>query len=238
MINFEENVNNIVLPTQVRRQSIQEGIVGDNLHKAPNPYSETPVTPDNFPSTHDERPQLHKVEPKEIHHIRYNTLYDSLRTTQAWRYRADVHADGFITSIPGGAAQALITLNEVPNLRLSRWPGGVQCYYCLSFFSICPLAPTLGGTGGTALHVFDGSGQSYPLGTFPGNTAYTNSLGILLPNTIVDPGDKRVGTLLLEEDASGAAISYTFQMAFSIAYLLPTDNGESEHETKHYSGNP
>jgi len=228
----------LTIPTQVKRQAISEGIVGTNLHKAPNPYSETPVTPVNFPPVDDRRLELHKVEPPIYHDIRYNTLYDSLRTTQGWRYRADVHADGFITSVPGGQATASINLVETPNLRLSRWPGGVQCYFCLSFFSICPLAPTLGGTGGTAIHIFDGSGQSFPLGTFPGNTAYTNSMGLLLPNTIVDPGDKRIGTLLLEEDASGAAITYTYQMAFSIAYLLPSHEGYKTDEQQHIIRTP
>jgi hypothetical protein len=222
MIEQDENARLYNLPTQVRRQVIQEGIVGTNLNKAPNPYSESPVTPFNFPPTHDERPVLRKVEPQIHADIHYNTLYDSLRTTQGWRYRADVHADGFITSIPGSPAQAALTLNETPNLRLSRWPGGVQCYYVLTLFSICPLNPALTGTGGTALHLIDNSGQSYPIGTFPGATAFTQSFGVILPNTIVDPGDKKVGVLLLEEDASGAANTYTFQMAFSIAYLLPS----------------
>jgi hypothetical protein len=235
MINYEENTNGIVLPTQVRRQSIQEGIVGTNLRKAPNPYSETPITPENFPPTHDERLRAIKPHIEKALEPQLNKIYDSLRTTQAWRYTSDNLATGVITTIANVQVATPVTLLVPLDVRLSRWPGAVQMYLVLRSFSMAPQTAVIATVEALdCLYQDTVGGQLVALGDFLNNNSINVSPQVLIPTPITDPGVKTVGNLLVTLATGGTPAAYNYQIGFSYAYLLPEIHGYQEIETPPY----
>jgi hypothetical protein len=211
------------LPTQVRRQVIQEGIVGTNLNKAPNPYSETPVTPFNFPPTHDERPQLHKVEPRELYVPRYNELYSSLRTRGDWRYAIDNYAIGQFTTIANTTLQVPVTLAiALDNKRLSQWPDAINLYLCLRAFALAPLVKVLATVVGLTVVFQDTGGLAIPIGATESDTPINSQTVILFTTPITDPGIMNIGTLLVKLEPTGTPATYDYMIGVSYAYLAAT----------------
>jgi hypothetical protein len=232
---LSEYVSIGALPTQVRRQLIQEGIVGTNLYKAPNPYTETPVTPENFPPVHDDRPRAHKPKLEKALEPQLNRIYDSLRTTQAWRYTSDNLATGVITTIANTQVAAPCTLLVPLDVRLSRWPGAVQMYLVLRSFSMAPQTATI-----ATVEVLDClyqdtvGGQLVALGDFLNNSSINVSPQVLIPTPITDPGVKTVGNLLITLATGGTPGTYNFQVGYSYAYLLPEIHGYEQVEVPPY----
>lgn len=174
------------------------------------------------------RPEKHLV-PK------FNILYDSLRTPNAWRYMADAAAKGTITTVQNGTAQVPVTLLKQPLLRLSQWPNAVQVHLVIRFFGLVPQGiPT--GNGTNEVFFFDNAGIPVPLGEFlaqsGGNSVYdhilptpvTDSLSSGSPATATTGNEgPSVGFLsVFASNTAGISQVYNWSMSFSLAYLLPS----------------
>lgn len=207
----------------------------------PNPYQKevdtTPLAPV------DTRPRL--VKP--IEHVlvpKFNQLYDSLRSTQGWRYMADGLASGTISTTVNTTVTTPVNLSKSPNWRLEQWPGGVQVYLAVRFFGIAPQTIPTANAGIEVLFI-DQFGNIAPLGEFLGATGGNSSYDTILPTPITDPGNTNVGTLSvsLANVATSNAV-YNWSIGFSAVYLLPARYGyemiedqewtDTQHKDKHH----
>jgi hypothetical protein len=187
----------------------------------------------HYPTEQDIRPRFYKP----LEHVlvpKFNTLYDSLRSTQGWKYMADAMAKGTITTTPGATASAQVTLATDPKFRLEQWPGGVQVYLAIRFFGIVPQAvPT--ANGGMEVVYIDGGGNQAPLGEYLSQSGGNSNYDVILPNAITDPGTTSLGTLTVTQ-ANVASSGGTFQwsIGYSALYLLPARYGYEIMEDEEY----
>lgn len=195
-----------------------------------NPYQPKKI---NYPTEADIRPRFYKP----IEHVlvpRYNQLYDSLRSTQGWRYMADAMAKGTITTTPGATALADVTLASNPQFRLEQWPGAVQVFLAIRFFGIVPAAvPT--ANGGMEVIYIDKSGNQAPLGEYLSQAGGNSNYDVIMPMAITDPGTTALGTLSVTQ-ANVASSGGTFQwsIGFSAIYMLPARYGYEMIEDESY----
>lgn len=192
------------------------------------PVREELTHPENAPDPkHWQDTRLHQVKPNHpITAPVYNELYDSLRTTRAWRYMADAFANGTITPTAGSTVTAKITAT-VPGgiLRLSQWPDGVQAYFVVHSFGIAPQAAPVTG-GALEVLLIDPGGYTIPIGDFWSATGGNSGQDIILPNPITDPGKLDLGLLSIQLQPGGAsAVTYNWSMGLGIVYLLPNIKG-------------
>lgn len=175
------------------------------------------------------RPEKHLV-PK------LNTLYDTLRTPNAWRYMADAFAHGTIATTVNSTVSANVTLQKTPLIRLSQWPNAVSAHLVVRFFGIVPQGlPTT--QAGMECIFYDNAGNGVPLGELlsqaGGNSVYDH----VLPTPFTDSQSSgspvgqepagaegpTVGTLQVTlPNVATSNGTYFFSMSFSIAYLLPS----------------
>lgn len=173
------------------------------------------------------RPEKHLV-PK------FNTLYDTLRTPNAWRYMADAFAHGTISTTVNATVTANVTLQKIPLIRLSEWPNAISAHLVVRFFGIAPQAvPTT--QAGMECIFYDNAGNGIPLGELlsqsGGNSVYdhiiptpfTDSQSSGSPVGLEPAGPEGPTVGILQVTLPNVATSngtYFFSMSFSIAYLL------------------
>jgi hypothetical protein len=157
---------------------------------------------------------------------RYNVLYDSFRTKQGWRYAADYYANGTVTTVAGSAVLVdvdltLPTNTQSPNWRLEQWPGGTQVFLCIRFFSVGPQTASLATAGEIDVLFYDDFGNIAPLGVVPNNGFYNNNNDTIMPTPLTDSGAANVGVLSFTLNSGATVGTYSWQMAFAAAYMLP-----------------
>lgn len=171
--------------------------------------------------------------------VRYNRLYDTLRTEQAWRYMADVSFySTFTTSV--GSVQIPITLSQPLNLRIKQWPGSTQAFLVLRTFSCAPQAASLTTLGAIDIQFQASGGYSVPLGDFGSFGNINVNYQTIIPQPLTDSGMTNLGTLIVALSTGASTATYYFQMGFSMAYLLPTmepwepeEKGENDESDMH-----
>lgn len=161
----------------------------------------------------------------------YNKLYDSFRSTQGWRYAADGEAEGTVTTVAGSAVLSAVALNlpantQSPNWRLEQWPGGVQLFLVVRYFSMGPQTATFATQGAINVVFLDQFGNLAPLGIAPNNGFFQNGNTAVLPGPITDSGQqKNLGNLSFTLNSGATVGTYAWQLGFSVAYLLPAMKG-------------
>lgn len=191
-----------------------------------NPYTEQLKKPVGH---EDHRPFMLKQK-LPILVPRYNQLYDSLRSQQAWRYSADNSAGGTFVTTAGATVATAVALRNTPNYRTSQWPGGVQVYLVIRSFSFAPQTATFATPGALDVTFVDKSGNLVPVGDFISNQSGNIGFDTLLPVPITDPGELTVGSLNVALNAGATVGTYNWQLGFSYAYLVPAiDAYKVEH---------
>ncbi len=172
----------------------------------------------------DPRPKMHK--PLDgILVPRFNTLYDSIRSTQGWRYMADASAFGAITTAAGASTSVPVNLTNNPNWKLEQWPGAVQVYLAIRFFGIAPQAvPT--ANGGMECIFTDQFGNVAPLGEYLSQSGGNSNYDVILPTSITDPGNQTVGTLTVNQaNVASSGGTFNWSIGFCAVYMLPSRYG-------------
>jgi hypothetical protein len=224
------------LHTQVRRQNIFAGLVGEDIRPEQLAAQMGPFThTEDFSKAeqlteplrrHDER--LHMRKPVEVHKSpRMNRLYGSLKSPDSWKYVIDNFAKGTLTTVAGTSVSTTVTLAIAPHYLLSRWPGANQLYLCIRQFSIAPQTATFATAGNLDMEYDDVvGGQRIPLGNILNNSSYNNAdMTYLIPTPITDPDNTLAGNLVVLLNAGATTGTYNWQMAFSAVYLIPELHG-------------
>lgn len=158
-----------------------------------------------------------------------NRVYDTLGSPNAWRYSADSYATGSVTTVANSTVTSTVKVTANAPWKTSIWPGAVQMYPVLHYFSIAPQG-SITTPGAISLVYVDNSGINVPLGVFVSNTAYTNSNDVLIPSPITDIGNTNFGTLLVTLTGTTPSTgAYSYQFSFGCAYLLPAQKGYEIH---------
>jgi hypothetical protein len=161
---------------------------------------------------------------------KYNKLYDTFRTEEGWRFSADQYANGTVTTIAGSAVIVDVDLTlpantQSPNWRLEQWPGGTQLYLVVRFFAMGPQTASIATAGEIDVVFQDDYGNNAPLGIAPNNNFYLFNMQSILPTPLTDSGVTGVGTLSFTLNSGATVGTYSWQMAFSAAYMLPAIKG-------------
>jgi hypothetical protein len=173
----------------------------------------------------------------------YNTLYDSLRTKQGWRYSADAYANGTVTTVAGTLVTVPVVLTlpsntQSPNWRLQQWPGGTLLYLFVRKFSMGPQTASFVTQGEIDTVFVDQFGNPLPLGIIPNNTFYNDSIHAFLPSPLTDTGQQdEIGDISFTLNSGATVGTYSWQMSFSAVYLLPARKGYKKEylgEEHHY----
>ena len=153
-----------------------------------------------------------------------NTLYDSQRTPNAWRYTADASVLILGQSIVAGTNTVPVALptGQMPSWRLEQWPNAVQLYFVVNGYFFSQRASV--ATAGTVIHQFQ------PVGGFAVAIAgsQTNSPGVdfvgdvLIPFPISDPGNSTLGNLLITLSPGASTVTADIFINIAAAYLLPS----------------
>ena len=179
----------------------------------------------------------------------YNTLYGTLRTKNDWRFSADQYANGTVTTVAGSAVIVDVDMtlpgnNQGNYWHLDQWPGGTQLFLFVRSFSLGPQTANFATAGEIDVVYQDEQGNSAPLGTYGNNAFYPNQgIGALMPGAITDSGQSGLGSLSFTLNSGATVGTYSWQMGFSAAYLLPALKGYSierigdEHKHASHSHN-
>lgn len=204
-----------------------------NIKHHTNPW--IPKPPHKEEITHEELVNEHPHTPPHMlkHDIpmlvpRYNEFYDTFRTRRGWRYAADAYANGTVTTVAGSTVNIDVDLNQTsqsPNWRLEQWPGGTLLYPVIRFFSMGPQTATFATQGEIDVVFTDDFGNPTPLGVVPNNAFFNNNNDTILPGPITDTGQTGIGTLSFTLNAGATVGTYSWQLAFAAAYLLPSIKG-------------
>jgi hypothetical protein len=224
-----------------------------NIKHRTNPFIPKPA-PKEIPDTEELVEHEHRI----IHTLKqdipilvpnYNTLYDTLRTKQAWQFSADGYANGTVTTIANTLVTSPVVLTlpantQSPNWRLQQWPGGTLLYLFIRSFSMGPQTAAFATQGEIDVVFVDQFGNSAPLGVVPNNAFFNDLPGILLPSPITDTGQQdELGDISFTLNSGATVGTYSWQIGFSCAYLLPAlkgynlerigDNVRSLHNINH-----
>ena len=154
-----------------------------------------------------------------------NRIYSSIGTDQGYELCADGYCSGQVTTVAGVAVP--VTLSFTPNgpWLTSKWPGSTQVYPVITFFSIAP-ETAIATIGNISVYYIDTSGITIPLGVFVSGNASQSSRELIIPSSITDPGNKKIGTLtFLLQGTTPSTATYDFQLGLSAAYVLPAIKG-------------
>jgi|SRR5271167_983736 len=171
------------------------------------------------------RPEKHLV-PK------LNTLYDSQRTPNAWRYTADLSIPLLGIALVAGINTVPIAtpVSQPPNWRLEQWPNAVSLYYVVTEFGFAQRAVV--ATPGTLLIQFlPTGGPAVCIGMTVSSLTGTNldsfdSGGdILIPFPVSDPGNPAIGNLLITLSPGSTGFTADMFINIAVAYLLPSAYG-------------
>lgn len=192
-----------------------------------NPYNQLTKAA----STKDDRPiQVRQKLPILV--PRYNQIYDSVRSQQAWRYAADAQANSTFTTVANTQVNTQVKFASQPIWRFSQWPGAVHGYLVIRSFSLAP--QTVPATvGNLDCYFIDAAGgNTIPLGDFMSNTGNNISTDILIPTPITDTENTVAGVLAVTLNGTTPSTAvYNYQLGFSVAYLTPALSGyEVQHQ--------
>jgi hypothetical protein len=161
---------------------------------------------------------------------KYNKLYDSFRTEEGWRFSADAYANGTVTTIAATTVTVDVDFTlpantQSPNWRLEQWPGGTQLYLVIRFFSMGPQTANFATAGEIDIVFQDEYGNPAPMGIAPNNSFYTFNMQTIMPTPLTDSGNQEAGFLSFTLNAGATVGTYSWQMAFAAAYMLPAIKG-------------
>jgi hypothetical protein len=181
-----------------------------------------------------------RVFRREKHLVpKLNSLYDTLRTPNGWRYMADAAAKGTILTVASSTATVNVNLISVPYFRQEQWPNAIQVHLVVRFFGI---APQVVPATAAAMEVFffDTSGVAVPLGEFMNTSGGNSVYDHIIPTPITDTLSSlsqpattgpQVGILQVTDPVGGTTVAtYNWSMSFSLAYLLPSIEAYSLRE--------
>lgn len=157
---------------------------------------------------------------------RFNDIYDSLATKEAWRYLCDAYATGTVTIAAGSTLIPVVySLNTL--LQFSRWPVGISAYLCLQGITLVPQSiPAT--VGALTIVYYDASGVAVPLGGCLSSTAFSMNERKLIPVPInATPSGSLQFTLA---PSTASSITCNYQLSASFVYLSPSL--EPYHEEK------
>lgn len=179
----------------------------------------------------DKRLRLYK-EREKVLSPDYNKMYGSDRTIGGWRYCIDDWATGTVTTIANTAVAASVALAIRPNLRLSQWPGAVNAYMVLRWFSIAPQS-AIGTVGVVDVVLVTNEGINIPLCDIVSNSSANLDRQVLIPVPITDPNVTNIGNIIVTLTGTAPTTSvYSYQLGVSYAYLLASLRGYIKEETK------
>lgn len=197
------------------------------------------VTPEYEPlEHHDTRLVERKTSKPPTTRPRFNKLYDSLRSEDAWEHLSDLFLNGTVTTVAGAAVSVNLSLAQSPHYRLGQWPRGVQLYMYVRSFGIAPQAAPA-TVGAIEVLLLDSGGVVAPLGDFVSNAGGNTSPRVLMPTPITDTDSQQIGSLQVALNAGATAGTLNWSLGLSLAYLLPSPQGyepEHEHEGSRYAG--
>lgn len=153
---------------------------------------------------------------------RYNILYDTHRTRDAWRYISDdVVTINFTPTGNGTFAFPVVpTANGgLFKARLSQYPGAIHMLLCIRSFSYASLAAT---SGAIEFRFQSVNGDVVPLGIWSAN-GQTGVQGItaVCPTPITDNGLASYGNLIFISSNYGTSAASSVQLGFSFVYVTP-----------------
>lgn len=165
--------------------------------------------------------------PTEPQAVRLGRYYDSSRTEAAWRYTAEMAADGTITPSVAGPVTAPITVptTQLPEQVLSQYPGGIQARAVLTTFSYA--STTTGATGALVWYWIDNGGHLIPLMcTSAADTSHQTTETILSKAALVDASGPALylGQLYVKMVVGATPVQLAWQVGFSLAFLLPDEH--------------
>ena len=175
-----------------------------------------------------------------------NTLTDTLRTPNAWRYMADAFAHGTIVTTVNATVTANVTLQKTPLIRLSQWPNAISAHLVVRFFGIVPQGLPTTNAGMECIFT-DNAGNSIPLGELLSQSGGNSVYDHVMPTPFTDSQSSGSPVGLEPAGAEGPTVgvlsvqlpnvatsngTYFFSMSFSIAYLLPSVEGYTFTEDK------
>lgn len=206
-----------------------------NIRHKTNPFIPKPA-PKEIPDTEllveHEHHTLHTLKQDfPVLVPNYNNLYDTLRSKQAWQVSADGYANGTVTTVAGTLVTSPVVLTlpantQSPNWRLQQWPGGTLLYLVVRSFSMGPQTATFATQGEIDVVFVDQFGNPVPLGVVPNNNFVNTFPLALLPSPITDTGQQdELGDISFTLNAAATTGTYSWQIGFSCAYLLPALKG-------------
>lgn len=185
-----------------------------------------------------------KRYPNLAHHGRpapevpdYNVFYDHWGTREAWDKIILSTAHG--SWVFGTTTTQAVTLDTLPNLKLSQFPGALMAFPVLISWSY---ALSAAGTSGefSASFVPQGGDFSFPLSE--GNITvlqYTQDTRWIVPAPVVDRNPTQLGNLIITSNSIVGTPTLFWRMGFGWAYLLqapafkgyiPLHAGQAYHE--------
>lgn len=166
-----------------------------------------------------------RVYRKEKHLVPdLNTLYDSQRTPNAWRYTADLSL--IVQGVTINAGQNIIALtmpaNQSPRWRLEQWPNAVQLYYVVNGYGFSQRASV--ATLGTVIHQFQPlNGPAVCIAMSQTNSPGIDFVGdVLVPFVISDSDNPNIGNLLITLSVGATSVTADLFINIAGAYLLPS----------------
>jgi len=182
---------------------------------------ERPVT-EKLVEEEPKHPIVREVKPPTPHRKpHYNELYGSLGVKESWRYEVNNYAIGTLTTVAGSPVSVPITMAQVQNWRLSQWPGAISFFLVLRKFSIAPQTAVFATLGEIEVRFQDTGGYVLPLGVSVSSSMQASDQSTLLPTPLADPSNLQVGSLIVTLNAGATVGTYSYQLGFSGAFLVP-----------------
>lgn len=155
----------------------------------------------------------------------YNTLYDTFGSQQAFEKVADIYVNGTLTTVANSTVSSAVNAPSDPKWRLEQWPGGVQLYLLLRWFSVASTTATFTTLGAIRATFTDTAGNATPIGCFRTNESVNVIHDAILPSPITDTGKQAFGTIDFFLNSGATVGDYLWQLGFSAVYLLPALKG-------------
>lgn len=153
-----------------------------------------------------------------------NTLYDSQRTPNAWRYTADLSliVQGSVIAAGQNIIALTMPTGQSPRWRLEQWPNAVQLYYVVNGYGFSQRASV--ATAGTVIHQFQPlNGPAVCIAMSQTNTPGVDFVGdVLVPFVISDSDNPNIGNLIITLSAGATSITSDLFINIAGAYLLPS----------------
>lgn len=185
----------------------------------------------------DESPSRNEVVHRKNHIILHlNSLYGTAKVHEDWKSTTDMVFNGTITPIASQRVLSqILTANQLGGYNIGdffqvmQYPGAPFLYLVLREFQLCPSATTM--TGNLTMQFEDSAGKVVPLGVMSATGASSSLINShsLIPTPIMDPQIPALGNVVVTLNGA-TPVACNYQIAFSIAYVLPNMEAFSEAE--------